>query len=203
MPEVIPTGCRQGGLQLLCPFLVGLGEPPHLIGSQAKVTKHVPERLAVVDRVEELLPHLYGEPRLRIASEACPRGVVLRFTASVAVAAFQPAGQGAVCRLWATSAALRIKSYRGLHATAAVSRAARISAQGRASAGRQGRHIAHGSRLANRRDLLLSIHHTNASHLRLVQRSPLRDLSYPARSQPTSTAPTRYSPAACRRGRQP
>ena len=99
MPEVIPTGCRQGGLQLLCPFLVGLGEPSHLIGSQAKVTKHVPERLAVVDRVEELLPHLYGEPRLRIASEACPRGVVLRFTASVAVAAFQPAGQGAVCRL--------------------------------------------------------------------------------------------------------
>jgi hypothetical protein len=51
--EVIPTGCRQGSLQLLGPFLVGLGEPPHLIGSQAKVTEHRAERLAVVDRVDQ------------------------------------------------------------------------------------------------------------------------------------------------------
>jgi hypothetical protein len=88
--------------------VVGLGEPPHLIGSQAKVTEHRAERLAVVDGVEELLPHLYGESRLCIASEARPRCVLLHFTASVAVTPFQPAGQGAVCRLWARSAALGV-----------------------------------------------------------------------------------------------
>jgi hypothetical protein len=31
---------------------------PHLVGGQAKITEHRTERLAVVDRVEELLPHL-------------------------------------------------------------------------------------------------------------------------------------------------
>jgi len=66
------------------------------------------ERLAVVDRVEELLSHLYGEPRLCIASEACPGCVVLRFPASIAVASFRPAGQGAVCCLWAASSIIRI-----------------------------------------------------------------------------------------------
>jgi hypothetical protein len=28
VPEVLPTGCRQGGLQLVGPFLVGLGQAP-------------------------------------------------------------------------------------------------------------------------------------------------------------------------------
>jgi hypothetical protein len=70
--------------------------------------EHRAERLAVVDRVEELLSHLYGEPRLCIASEACPGCVVLRFPASLAVASFQPAGQGAVCCLWAASSIIRI-----------------------------------------------------------------------------------------------
>jgi hypothetical protein len=136
--EVIPTGCRQGGLQLLGPFLVGLGEPPHLVGSQAKVTEHRAERLAVVDRVEELLPHLDGEPRLCISSEARPRCVLLRFTASVAVTAFQPAS-GSGCRVPPVGhvGGPADQSYRGLHATAALSTAARISARERATAGRQ------------------------------------------------------------------
>ena len=56
--EVVPAGCRQCGLQYLQPFLVGLGEPPHLVGSQAKIAQYLPERLAAVDRIEELLPHL-------------------------------------------------------------------------------------------------------------------------------------------------
>jgi hypothetical protein len=39
--EVVPTGCRQGGLQLVGPFLVGLGEPPDLIGGQAQIRSAV------------------------------------------------------------------------------------------------------------------------------------------------------------------
>ena len=103
-PEVCPAGCCQGGLQFLRPFRVGLGQPPDLVGGQAKFTEHRAERLAVVDRVEELLPQLYGESLLRPASEARPGGVVLGFTASVAIAAFQPAGQGAVGDLRAAAA---------------------------------------------------------------------------------------------------
>jgi hypothetical protein len=56
--EVIPARCRQGGLQFLRPFRVGLGEPPHLVRGQTKITEHRSERLAAVDRVEELLPNI-------------------------------------------------------------------------------------------------------------------------------------------------
>ena len=108
MLQVIPAHCRQGGLKFLGPFRVGLGEPSHLIGSQAKVTQHLLKRLAAVDAVEEPLAYFDGQPCLRSAPEACPRGVVLRFMASVAVTPFQPSGHGAVCRLWAASSTLRI-----------------------------------------------------------------------------------------------
>jgi hypothetical protein len=60
VPEVVTAGCCQGGLQLLGPFLVGLGEPPHLIRSQAKITQYLPERLAPIDGVKELLPYFGG-----------------------------------------------------------------------------------------------------------------------------------------------
>jgi hypothetical protein len=56
--EVVSAGCRQGVLQPLGPLGVGSGEPPHLIGSQAKSTQYLPERLATVDHVEELLSNL-------------------------------------------------------------------------------------------------------------------------------------------------
>jgi transposase len=46
--------------QLLRPFLVGLGQSPHLVGGQAKITEHCPERQAIVDRVEKLFPQLDG-----------------------------------------------------------------------------------------------------------------------------------------------
>jgi hypothetical protein len=56
--EVVSTGCRQGVFQPLGPLGVDPGEPPYLIGSQAKSTQYLPERLAAVDRVEELLSNL-------------------------------------------------------------------------------------------------------------------------------------------------
>jgi hypothetical protein len=98
----------RGGLQFLRPCVVGLGEPPHLIGTQTEVKDHRAGRLAVVDRVEELLlPHLYGEPRLRLPPEAGPRGVVLGLVASGAATSLTPRNS-AVGYLRATSATLRI-----------------------------------------------------------------------------------------------
>jgi hypothetical protein len=108
MPEVCPAGCCQGGLQLFGPFRVGLGEPPNLAGGQAQITERRPERLTAVDRIQELLAHSGRESLLRLAPKACPRRVVLRFPAPVAVAPFQPAGQRAVCRLWAASSTIGI-----------------------------------------------------------------------------------------------
>jgi hypothetical protein len=78
---------------------------------EGEVANCGPEWFTCVEGVQELLPHLDGEPPLRPASEAGPRGVVLRFTASVAVAAFQPAGQGAVRHLRAAPATLRIGKF--------------------------------------------------------------------------------------------
>jgi hypothetical protein len=100
--EVLPTGCRQGGLQLLGPFLVGLGEAPHLIGSQAKITQYLPERLAAVDRIEELLAHLGRESLLRLAPEAGLGGVVLGLAALGAATSVIPTCHGAVGHLGAT-----------------------------------------------------------------------------------------------------
>jgi len=108
MLEVVPAGCRQGGFQLLGPFVVGPGEPPHLVGGQIEFVERRPKRLAAVDRNEKLLAHLDRQSLLRVASEPCPGGVVLGLAASVAVTAFQPAGQGAMGRLTAPAAALRI-----------------------------------------------------------------------------------------------
>jgi hypothetical protein len=58
MLEVVPAGCRQGGLETLGPFRVGLSQPPHSVGGQAKIAKGHSERLAAVDHVEELTPQL-------------------------------------------------------------------------------------------------------------------------------------------------
>jgi hypothetical protein len=58
--EVVSAGCRQSSLQPLGSFRVGLGQPPHLVGCQVKVAEHPAERLAAVDRFQELLPYLGG-----------------------------------------------------------------------------------------------------------------------------------------------
>ena len=63
---------------LLGPFLVSPGEPKHPIRGQAEVTEHRPERLARIDRVEELLPHLDGQSLLRSGSSPGSLGVALR-----------------------------------------------------------------------------------------------------------------------------
>ena len=163
MPEVCPAGCCQGGLQFLRPFRVGLGQPPDLVGGQAKFTEHRAERLAVVDRVEELLAHLYGEPLLRLAPKACPRGVVLRFTALVAVAAFQPAGQGAVDDLRAAAATLGIGLITDLMQLLPCPGRLGYQAQGEPPSDDRRRHIADGGGLAYRGDSFGLAHHTNAS----------------------------------------
>ena len=98
MLEVVPTGCHQGGLQPLRPLVVGPGEPPHLIGSQAEVTDYRAERLAAVDGIEELLPYLGGEPLLRPGPSASSLIVGVRPRAEAAVAATVPACVGAVRR---------------------------------------------------------------------------------------------------------
>jgi hypothetical protein len=56
--QVVSAGSCKGALQLLGPFLVGLGEPPDLIGGQAEVAEHRWERLTAEDRVQQLLPYL-------------------------------------------------------------------------------------------------------------------------------------------------
>jgi hypothetical protein len=58
MGEVVPAGCRQGGLKRRRPLLVGLGQPPNLVRRQVEVAEHRPERHAGIDSLEKLLPQL-------------------------------------------------------------------------------------------------------------------------------------------------
>ena len=81
MLEVVPAGRRQGRIQRRRPFFVGLGEAPHLVRCQAKITERLAERLADVDRVQELLPCLDGQPCLRFAPSTGSGRVVLRLPA--------------------------------------------------------------------------------------------------------------------------
>ena len=96
--EVVTAGCRQGGLQSLGLLLVAPGKPPHLIGGQAKIAQYLPERLAAVDRVQELLPHLGWEPRLRPGPSASSLVITVRPTTARAVASAVPARVRAVRR---------------------------------------------------------------------------------------------------------
>jgi hypothetical protein len=79
--EVDSTGSGQSGLQCCRPSLVGFGQPPHLVRCQSKISQCRPERLTSVDRIQELLPHLYREPGLRPYSPVGPSSVVLRLPA--------------------------------------------------------------------------------------------------------------------------
>jgi hypothetical protein len=86
MLQVVPASSRQGGLERTRPLVVSLGQSPHLVRCQAKITEHLPERLADIDGVQEPLPHFYREPVLRPRSPVCPPGVVLRLPALRTVA---------------------------------------------------------------------------------------------------------------------
>lgn len=61
-----PGGC-EGGLKRGRPLLVGPAEPPHLVGGEAKVTQYRPERLAGVQRIQELPAHSTGNRSCAIA----------------------------------------------------------------------------------------------------------------------------------------
>ena len=161
--EVVPTGCHQCSFERCRPLVIGLSKPPYLVGGQAGVAECGLELVARVDGVQELLPQLYGELRLRSASEPCPGGVVLGFPALVAVASFQPAGQSAVCRLWAASSTIGISKLPNSVQLLHCPRRPRYQPEGDPSPNDRRRHIADRSRLANRGDLLLSTHHPNAS----------------------------------------
>ncbi len=56
--EVAAARCHQRCLELLRPFLVGLGEAADLVEAQAQVSHDLPERLAGVDAIQELPPYL-------------------------------------------------------------------------------------------------------------------------------------------------
>jgi hypothetical protein len=58
--EVAAAGCRERSLEFCRPLPVGLGQSPHLVRRHTKVTEHRGERLAAVDRVQELVPDLGG-----------------------------------------------------------------------------------------------------------------------------------------------
>ena len=56
--KVLTARSCQGGVQRCRPLLVGLGEPPHLIRSHAKIMQYLSERHAAVDRVQKLAAQL-------------------------------------------------------------------------------------------------------------------------------------------------
>ena len=56
--EVVSTGSHQGCLQRSRPLLINFCEPPDLVRGQSKAAERLPELLAGMDRIEELLPYL-------------------------------------------------------------------------------------------------------------------------------------------------
>ena len=96
MLQVVSAACRQGGLQLLAPFLIGPGEPKHPVRGQAEVAQYRPEWLTRIDRVEEPVPHLEGEPLLRSGQPPGLLGVAVCQSAKRAVASGVPTCRRAV-----------------------------------------------------------------------------------------------------------
>jgi hypothetical protein len=94
--QVVSAACRQGGLQLLAPFLIGPGEPKHPVRGQAEVAQYRPEWLTRIDRVEEPLPHLDGEPLLRSGQSPGLLGLAVCPSAKGAVASGVPTCRRAV-----------------------------------------------------------------------------------------------------------
>jgi hypothetical protein len=97
--QVVSAARRQGGLQLLAPFLIGPGEPEHPVRGQAEVAQYRPEWLTRIDRVEEPLPHIDGEPLLRSGQPPGLLGVAVCPSAKGAVASGVPARRSAVACL--------------------------------------------------------------------------------------------------------
>jgi hypothetical protein len=94
--QVVPTGCRQGSIQLLGPFLVSPGKPKHPIRGEPEVTEHRPERQPRADRIQELLPHLDRKPLLRSGTSPGSLGVAMRPRQRVHLHPAVPAGRRAM-----------------------------------------------------------------------------------------------------------
>jgi hypothetical protein len=58
MNEVIPAGCRQGGVERCRPLFISSGEAPHLIWRKAEIAERLPKWHALADRIEELLTYV-------------------------------------------------------------------------------------------------------------------------------------------------
>jgi hypothetical protein len=134
-----------------CPAVI---EPPHLIGGQTEFAEHRPERLAAVDRIQELLAHLGRESLLRLAPEACPRGVVLRLAGIEC--SYIPHSTASWCRGLPAGHAVGLGIGKLADLVQLLQRPRRSGNQpkGEPSPDNRRRHTAHSSRLANRGDLL-------------------------------------------------
>jgi hypothetical protein len=94
--EVVPAGSHQGRLQRGRPLLINSCEPPDLIGGQTEVMQCCPEWLASVDRIQEPLAYLGGQPYLRFRPLTSARIVTVRSPTNCARANLLPACCAAV-----------------------------------------------------------------------------------------------------------
>lgn len=97
--EVVSTRCRQGGFKRCRPLPIHPGHTPNLVWCQVEVAKHAAERLARIDRIDELLADLGREALLRSRPPESSLSVAVRSAALGAAAAGVPARGGAVLRL--------------------------------------------------------------------------------------------------------
>jgi hypothetical protein len=147
--EVIPAAGRQNGLKGAGPLIVGPGETEHLVRGKAELADCGLEWFTRIDRIQELIPHFDGKPRLRPAWETCPGGVILRSLALVAVAALSPPDQCAVAGLGSAAATLRIGLVADLMQLLESPRRRRDQAERAPASDDRRRHIACSRRLAD------------------------------------------------------
>ena len=144
--EVVPAGCRQGGIQLLRPILVGLGQAPDLVGCEPEVAEDSTERPASIDSVEDLLPYRGGQPFLCVRPFANACNVSVRCATGGAAAAVVPPCRRAVRGLRSGTWVLCVTDRMEL-----LERPWRLSEHSLADPGAQheGRHATCGGCLAN------------------------------------------------------
>lgn len=113
VPKVHSAGCRQGGLQLRGPLLVGLGKTPDLVGREVQIAKYASERLAGRDRVKELLAYFDWQALLRPGPPKRSLSVAVRPAAQGAAApgASPPRCRRAVVTARTVAAAHRSASF--------------------------------------------------------------------------------------------
>jgi hypothetical protein len=128
--------------------VISLRQSPHLVRGQTKITEHLPEGVALVDGVEELLPYVGGKPLLRSAPLACPGGVTLEFAASAATSCVPPCHRAVCCTITAAST-VWIGQVTHLVQLPRCPRRLRNQSKGTPAPDHGRRYVAHGSRLAD------------------------------------------------------